>query len=168
MPHVRQIVAVALPAALASFALAGCYAYTAVPVESAPVGADVRARISAAEAERLRDVLGGEDRTLNGRLEERQDSGAILMTVATVPRYDGVALERGRQRILVPREGLVTLEMRRLDRRKTIGVIAVAAAAATYVVVNQFGTEKAQSGTNRGNPERRVARPIVRLPIARF
>lgn len=162
MPHVRQVVAVALLAALA-----GCYSYTAVPVESAPIGADVRARISAAEGERLSEVLGSEDRTLEGQLVERQDGG-ILMTVATVPVVSGVSVERGRQRVVVPRGGLLALEVRRLDRPKTIGVIAIAAAAATYVAVSQFGTERAQNGGNRGNPERRMARPIAHFRVGWF
>ena len=162
MPRLRPIVAVALLAALA-----GCYSYTTVPVESAPIGADVRARISAAEGERLSEVLGSEDRTLEGQLVDRQDGG-ILMTVATAPVVSGVSVERGRQRVAVPREGLLALEVRRLDRPKTIGVIAVAAAAATYVALSQFGTERAQNGGNRGNPERRVARPLVQIRIGRF
>jgi len=90
----------------------GCYSYRVVPVEQAPVGETVRARVSSAEAERLREVIGRDDRVVEGELLAPPDS-AILVAVRTSVIDASVQTH---QRVTVPRQGLVELEVRRLDR----------------------------------------------------
>ncbi len=141
---------------LAAGLLGGCYSYRVVPVEQAPVGRTVRARVSAVEAERLREVIGRDDRVVEGQLLASPDS-AVLVAVRT-SLVD--AAVQTHQRIAVPRAGLLELEVRRLDRWKTAGVAAVFVAAATAAAVSQFNSDKPSEGPGRGGTNKSLLLPI--------
>ena len=144
--------------AFISFAVAvfgGCYSYQVVPVEQAPVGQTVRARVSPAEAERLREVIGRDDRVVEGELLEPPDSG-ILVAVRT---SDAEASVQTHQRVTVPRQALVELEVRRLDRWKTLGITAVLVGAAGALAASQFNTDKPTENGGKGGSNKSVVLP---------
>ena len=141
---------------LAAATLGGCYSYRVVPVEQAPVGQTVRARVSVAEAERLREVLGRDDRVLEGELLAPPDS-SILVAVRTSLVDASVQTH---QRIAVPRQGLLELEVRRLDRWKTLGITAIVIGAATAVAVSQFNTDKPTENGGKGGSNRSLVLPV--------
>jgi hypothetical protein len=136
--------------------LGGCYSYRVVPVEQVPVGETVRARVSAAEAERLREVIGRDDRVLEGQLLAPADSGVLVAVRTSV--ID--AAVQTHQRILVPRQGLLELEVRRLDRWKTAGIAAVVVAAATAVAVSQFNSDKPTENGGKGGSNNSLVLPL--------
>ena len=141
----------------------GCYSYRVVPVEQAPVGETVRARVSPTEAARLRDVIGREDRLLEGQLLETADT-SILVAVRT----PSDATVRTHQRVALPRSGLVELEVRRFDRLKTAGIAAVFVAALTAVAVNQFNSSTPSGGEGKGGTNASRVLPIgVHLRIGK-
>ena len=136
--------------------LGGCYSYRVVPVEQAPVGRTVRARVSLAEAERLREVLGRDDRVVEGQLLAPPDS-AVLVAVRTSSVDAAVQTH---QRVMVPRGSLLELEVRRLDRWKTGGVVAVLAVAATAVALSQFNSDKPTDGIGKGGTDNSLVLPF--------
>ena len=136
--------------------LGGCYSYRVVPVEQAPVGETVRARVSATEAERLRDVLGRDDRVVEGQLLAQPDS-TILVAVRTSLADASVQTH---QRVAVPRHGLLELEVRHLDRWKTLGVAGVVAGAAAAVAVSQFNSAKPTANGGKAGSNRALVLPL--------
>jgi hypothetical protein len=142
--------------ALTAVVLGGCYSYRVVPVEQAPVGETVRARVSAAEAEQLRDLIGRDDRLVVGQLLASPDSN-LLVAVRTAGADAPVQMH---QRITVPRQGLLELEVRRFDRWKTLGVAAVAVAAVTAVTVNQLNSTKPTEGQGKNGTNASRVLPV--------
>ena len=133
---------------------AGCYSYSVVPVGGAPAGVNVRARISAAEAERLESILGRGDRQLEGRVIE---TGAESLTLAVPAATAATGVSSGpiHQRITLPRSEIFEMEVRRLNGRRT-GAIAVGLSLlAAYVAVQQFGhNNERPGGSEKGGIER--------------
>jgi hypothetical protein len=136
--------------------LGGCYSYRLVPVEQAPVGETVRARVSATEAERLRDVLGRDERVVEGELLAQPDS-AILVAVRTSLVDASVQTH---QRVALPRQGVLELEVRRLDRWKTLAVAGVVVGAATAVAVSQFNSDKPTENGGKGGSNKSLVLPL--------
>jgi hypothetical protein len=107
--------------------LSGCFTY--IPVEPGEVepGVAVRARVSPAASERIAPLLGAaEARRLDGKLITR---GADTLIVE-VPTVIVDTREFGRtpnQRVSIPRSDLVELEVRKLDRWRTAGILGGAA-----------------------------------------
>lgn len=142
--------------------LGGCYTYHTVPLENAPVGRTIRARISATEAERVGTILGRENRLLEGQLLDRPDGG-LLIAVPSSHSVEGGSNVATFQRIAVPRESLLELETRRLDKRRTAGAIALAVTVVTYAAINAF-TNSNSSGRG-GKPGGQQMRVPLRLPL---
>jgi hypothetical protein len=143
-------------------ALGGCYSYRVVPVERAPVGETVRARVSSTEAERLRDVLGRDDRVVEGELLAQPDS-AILVAVRT--SLVGASVQT-HQRVTLPRQGLLELEVRRLDRWKTLVVAGVVVGAATAVAVSQFNSATPSENGGKAGSNNSLVLPLG-MPLRR-
>lgn len=130
--------------------LAACYSYTAVPITSVPVGTAVRARVSGAVADSLSQQLGHEeDRVVNGQLLATQGD-AVLLSVPSVSASRDGSLTRTYQRVMVPQAGITEFEVRRLDRWKTGGLVALVTAVVGFVAVRQFGNESAVPGPGKG------------------
>lgn len=136
-------------------ALQACYTHAVVQPEQVAPGSSVQARISAAEAERLAPAMGFESRILRG---EVIDVGS-----------DNVMLEVGRrastgqwlaQRVTIPRSDLLEMEIRELDRVRTLGLVAGVAVLGGIAAYSQF--EGSSSGT--GGPPRPGGENVV-IPI---
>lgn len=134
--------------------LGGCYTYTVMPVEQIPVGSDVKARISGAEADRLTSELGREqDRVLVGELTEQRPSD-VLLSVPNFVQQPGGPTNRVYQRITIPKSSLFDVEVRRLDKWKTSGLMALAAAVVGYIALRQFGSLGNPSGSGKGGTDK--------------
>ena len=149
MSCTRHITRTALLTLLA--ALPACYNYRVVPMEQVPVGASVRARISATEAEKLGELIGSDERVLEGSLLEKPDSG-MLIAVSSVVGVGSGTVQRAQQRVAIPRGGLLEVEIRQLNRWKTIGVSALAVGVITYVATVSLSAEKSDGGDGKPNP----------------
>jgi hypothetical protein len=140
----------------------GCYAYAAAAPDSVPVGADVRARISATQAERVGEVLGRDNRVLQGVVME---SGAetLLLAVPSVATTPGAPDQRLRQNLPIPRSEILELEIRRLDPWRTAGLVGAAAAVLGYIVVEAFdGNGGSPAGGRPGGDQSRI--PVLSPP----
>ena len=169
---VRRLVRLAAMLALAG-ALPACYSYRAVPVEQVPVGTAVRARISLAEAEKLEALTGRDDRVLEGALLDKPDS-TLLIAVSNVVGFQGGLPQRAQQRVSVPRSGVLEVEIRKLHRARTLGIVALGATAVGAAAFASLGGEKQPNGEGKPNPnERRAswARPaavtLLAIPFGR-
>lgn len=130
-------------------ALSGCYSYTAVSPDEVRPGATVRARITAAEAERVGEVIGRDTRVLEGELVEGEPN-SVLLEVTSGSNMTGTPTQRLRQRLRLERPALVEMEVRRLDSWRTAGVVAVAGVVAGYVIATTLGDGLGLPGTNKG------------------
>ncbi len=115
--------------------LPGCYSYSYLPADQISPGKIVRARLTAAEAEKHQTVLRQNDRVFQGTIISETPEAFLLQ----VPVATGQSGERLNQRITVPMSQLLEIEVRNLDRLKTVGVVAAATIAAGFLVASQFG-----------------------------
>ena len=136
---------------------AGCYSYAPVAPSSAPVGVAVRARLTEPEAERIRGLLGRDDRLIEGTLMESVPD-AIVIAVPTTPGTSTPALGGARlhQRISVQVPGLVELEARSLDRLRTGLFVGAVVAVAGYVIGSQFVSADSPEGNDKPGDDRLV------------
>jgi hypothetical protein len=137
------------PLLLALLLLQGCYSYTVHPAESVVPGMEVRARISAAQAEEWREVLGREDRVLVGELVEATPD-RFLLEVPGATAAQGTAMRRLNQRLSLPMREVIELEVRRLDRWRTAGIVALGVGVAGFLVAQAFGSDDGAPPTGPG------------------
>jgi len=145
------------------FGVSGCYSYHVVPVNEVAPGQEVRIRISAAEAVRLGELIDRGDRSLDGRLLENTDSQVVLgiSSVAQTTALTAVQDPSGQlfQRIAVPREGLLELEVRTLDKKRTGIVVGLLAAISATVAYTQLDHQSAINEKGKGGGQ------VIRIPI---
>jgi hypothetical protein len=126
---------------LAVVLLSGCFTY--IPVEPGEVepGVAVRARVSAAASERIAPLLGAtEARRLDGKLITR-GSDTLIVEVPTVVVDTREFGRTPNQRVSIPRSDLVELEVRRLDRWRTAGILGGAAVVLGVTLTNALKGE---------------------------
>ena len=147
---------------------AGCYTHRAVPLEQVPVGAPVRVRITPAEAARVGAILGREERVLEGQLLSKNSGSGVIVAVGTTVGTDATGVGPLHQRLTIPREGLVELELRQLDKLRTAGAVAGAGAVAAAVIVAAFAAVTRATGSEKeGGPDRMIPLPVggIRLRL---
>ncbi|MBI4539215.1 MAG: hypothetical protein HY704_06890 [Gemmatimonadetes bacterium] len=118
-----------------SILLAGCYRYVPARMGGVPPGTAVRVHLTEEGARRLEELTGRERRQVSGEL---LGWGEQVLISAAVPAADGM-VDRGlRQRIIVARDEVVAVEVRELDRVRTVVLVAGVAAGATAAIVGAF------------------------------
>jgi hypothetical protein len=127
----------------------GCYTYRPTELGTVPSGTAVRARVTASEAARLAPVLRRHDRVLSGRIVEHGPDG-VLLDVGSVVATEGLSPTRLNQRITLTSAQVQEVEIRRLDRLRTAGLIAGGIAAAAMLVSAAFGPESGPSASGGG------------------
>lgn len=113
--------------ALVSLFLCGCFTY--IPIEPGNVepGVDVRARVSPTASARIAPLLGSTDaRRLDGKLITR-GADTLVVEVPTVMLHNREFGRTPNQRVSITRGDLVELEVRKLDRWRTMGIVGGAA-----------------------------------------
>lgn len=144
--------------------LAGCYSYNVVPAADLAPGARVRARITAAEAERQSEALGFTGRVLTGTVVA-QAPGGVLLQVPSAVHSNGAGVQWLSQRVEISSEGLVEVEVRRLDRIRTAGTVAAVAAVIGYAAAEAFAAAAAPTSTgSKGGSDKFIG---FSLPLPR-
>lgn len=145
-------------------ALCGCYRYAPAETRSVPEGANVRARVTAAAAERIAPLLGlGETRVLVGSLVDRNTNGTLIVEVPTAASTGmGSSLQTLYQRVALAPGEVTELETRKLDRARTAVVVGGLAAAVVSAAIASLhsnpGIDRPPTG---GGAEHRV--PVLRF-----
>ena len=130
--------------------LSGCFSYIpARPGEVEP-GLDVRARVSPTAGARIAPLLGATDaRRLDGKLITN-GADTIIVEVPTVMLDNREFGRTPNQRISIPRGDLIELEVRKMDRWRTMGIVGGAAVvlgvALTKALKGEAGKEPLPGG----------------------
>lgn len=138
-----------------------CYSYTPGSVDAVAPDTDVRARLSATEADKLSEYMPRDSRVLEGKVLER-NGDSILMLVPVLSELRGNRVETLHQRLEVNRSGIVDLELRQLDRGKTWLIVGGGTAAVAAVVINSVVLG---SSSDRGRPGDGGSELVIRLPF---
>jgi hypothetical protein len=162
-PRRRCVRGASIAAAAAALVTSACYSYAVIDPAQADAGLEVRARITAEESARIDELIGTQDRVLEGEIVGRESAGLIL-SVPTVLQDPGLSTTRLHQRLTLPTSSIVELEERRLDRLRTYSLIGAVAAIAGYVVVSQFGLSSDDPGGDKPGPENLVVPVRIRFP----
>jgi hypothetical protein len=144
---------------------ASCYSYTPIAPASAPGGAEVRARITGAASDRIAPMLGTFDtRVLVGSVVEN-NAGSILLQIpmGAMPNVSSTVVPL-QTRIPIAAGDLVSLEQRRLDRKRTsllAGLVVGGVALGVSAALNYGGG--GEQGQQPPDPP-----PIQRIPLVRL
>ncbi len=119
-------------AAIAGVAIGGCYRYT--PVGDASGDAtDVRLQLTEAGGAQLSPVLGAGTTAVAGRVISATDTGFVLAVSETTRNAERIRWAG--ERVTIPRSAVLAVERRSLDRRRTMGVVAIGVGAAAALGV---------------------------------
>ena len=108
-----------------------------MPIDSAPTGVGVRGHLSIDGSARARELTGRDRRTINGRLL-RVDETHIEFGLPVRREPGRLGAEGLYESLTLARGDVVELELRRLDRMRTVGIVAVAAAAVGVLLVRSL------------------------------
>jgi hypothetical protein len=109
----------ALPvAALTLFS--ACYRYVPVTEASLEVGGAYRAHLTPEGSQQVAPLLGMDVMHLDGRILSVQDTSYLVSMSATVKREDPRPIVWTGERLTIPRAAVNRLELRQLDRPRTI------------------------------------------------
>ena len=142
-------------------ALTGCYSYATLDPAATQPGASVRARINGQTADLLQPLLGMDTRILTGTVIATAPDTMIIEVPTAASAPSGGAIVRLKQRVSVPRSGLLELESRTLNKGRTALVAAGASAGVTALIVGGYilGPGKEKLPGEPGGPDFRI--PIV-------
>ena len=145
--------------------MVGCYSYTPITPEAAPMGSEVRARITGAASDRVGPLLHSFDtRVLVGNIVEN-NAGAMILQVplGAMPNVAETIVPL-QTRIPLAAADLVSLERRTLDAtRTTILISGIVTGVAVGIGVALRAGGGAEPGKGPDEPP-----PIIRIPIWRF
>ena len=79
----------------------------------------------------------------------------------------GIQFQTISQRVIIPREGFLEMELKELDRGRTIGILALAGVAVGTFLIQQLSKDSGGGGLpGGGGPvEGRIGGPIFQIPI---
>lgn len=128
---------------VATWLLAGCYAYSPLATDAARGGADIRVALTDAGARELASYLGRDVETVDGRLVA-SDSAGLTLSVRTTTTSSGVESYWRGERVLIPAAVVASTQVRRLSRTRSAlvaaGIVAGAAAIGTAATVSTRGS----------------------------
>lgn len=145
-------------AALAMLLASGCYSFHEVAPGSVTPGATVRVTLSAEEAVRQQQGLGGLRQQVEGEVVPVETAGSLGLTI---PLREGSPADRpGLNTFLdVPWTSVTRIEEKRLSVGRTAGLVGAGAAATVAILAVSTG------GTGGGEdpPSNSVLVPVLRL-----
>jgi hypothetical protein len=132
----------------------GCYTYAPATLDAVPVGAEVRALLSTEAEVALRDSLGLDLHPLHGTLVDREE-GRLLLSVRTGVGSRELGSQVLYQRVAVAPQSVLRVDVRRLQRSKTVAFVIGVASAATLVTLAALGklNPGGSDGGGGGPPE---------------
>lgn len=141
----------------------GCYSYRPAPVETLAPGDQVRVLVSRELTDALRDAIPGDARRVEGQVVQPGDT--LLLEVAAGVRQVGFHSRTLTQRLGLPRDAVLDVERRRLDRTRTLAVSATAGlvvGAITWKILS--GETGGYVNVGPGGP-REIVVPLLSVPV---
>ena len=113
----------------------------------------------------MNEVLGAPESTIQGQLLAVEPEG-VTMTVSSGTLQEGFHFQSMHQEMTVPREQILVLERRRLDPLRTVGVAALGAVIAGFVIREVFEENQDQRAPTPPSGPGELRAPLVwlRLP----
>jgi len=140
--------------------LSGCYTYQPMQMPQVTPELEVRATITAVEADRLAEVLGDDVRRIEGSVESITTGQGLLLRVPVVSSIQRGTAGSLNQLVEIPGASIVEIEVKELDRTRT-GLVFGSVALAGAVLVLRELTAGQSDGPNPDPsplPEDRVLR----------
>ena len=137
-PSHGQLSLMVRPAMITAIAAlsSGCFSYIPARPGEVEAGVDVRARVSPDASARIAPLLGASDaRRLDGKLITN-GSDTIVVEVPTVMVDNREFGRTPNQRVSIPRTDLLELEIRKLDRGRTLGIVGGGAIVVGVTLIN--------------------------------
>jgi hypothetical protein len=146
----------------------GCYRYVPSTIEAVQTGAHVRAVLSTDAQEDLQSRAGIDLSTLEGKVVE-ENGDQVVLSVPTVKLASPYGAQSLHQMIDVPRRGIVRVDVRKLDKLRTYGLIGIGAGVAAFITAQAFGEGDPASpdGTN-GDPPEHIQGILFWVPVIRW
>jgi hypothetical protein len=129
----------------------GCYAYVPATMDVVPVGAEVRAQLSTEAELALQDSLRVGLRPLHGTLVDRQDDRVLLSVRAGVGSRE-FGSQPLYQRISVTPRDVLRVDIRRLQRSKTVAAALAIAGGAAFLLIEAFHVRRPGGPGGGGGP----------------
>ena len=133
---------------IAAFVLSGCHSYRTVPSGALPDDSKARVYLTDRGTEDLARYIGPYSRALAGGVLSKSDS-ALALSVAEVERFDGNEEFWKGERVVVPREAIASVQVRRISPVRT-ALFSTGLAAAALVLGRTFAGEVFGGGGERG------------------
>ena len=139
--HFSRVIRIGIPIS-AALLFAGCFSYMPVTsVADVEPGYSVRARVSPTASARIAPLLGASDaRRLDGTLIS-QSTDTLIVEVQTVMMDTREFGRTPNQRVSILRNELLELEVRRMDRMRTIAVAGTAAIVVGSILIRSLRGE---------------------------
>jgi len=152
---------------LAVLGLTGCHTFQPVSYDQVAPGSIVRARVTGEWSDSIAEVLRSDSRVVEGTVVDKPGGDRMLVEVTVQNELRGIQFQSLRQRVALPRSAFVELELKELDRGRTVGVAALAAGAVAAFVIQQLTKDTGGSTLpGPGGPnESRVPTPIFSIPL---
>lgn len=144
----------------------GCYRYSTTGVEDLAPGAEVRVRVTPETVTRVREQIPAAGPVMEGRLLARTADG-LLLAVPVLSEVRGMRVEALHQRVEVSMPAVLELELRELDRTRTLLVVGGGLTAVAALVIPRL-TGEGSSRREDGTPpaESRVGFEVF-IPVGR-
>lgn len=139
---------------------AGCYTFRPAAAEDIGVGEDVRLRLTGAFSDSLAPLLGWTDARVVEGLVVVDEPSALMLEVPVNRQMAGTRIQSVAQRVEIPDDAFVDVEIRELSKPRTVAAIASVAGAAAAIAIWQF------AGDNGGGTLPGTGQP-VESPVAR-
>ena len=140
-----------------------CYTYAPVELSSVTPGTMVRARIAADQIERVEPLVGRSTRVLDGVLVDAGTDTLLIEVPAATRTTTGGGIQVLNQRLSIPRSGVTEVELKRLSRGRTFGVVALGAAALGYIIVDALNIGPGKENPPQGGGGEDFHIPLLRL-----
>ena len=140
-----------------------CYTYAPVELNSVTPGTMVRARIAADQIDRVEPLVGRSSRVLDGVLVDAGRDTLLIEVPAATRTTTGGGIQVLNQRLSIPRSGVTEVELKKLSRGRTMGLIAAGTVAIGYIIIDALNIGPGKEGlpNDGGGEDFRI--PLFRL-----
>lgn len=143
----------------------GCHAYHPVGLDELHPGMEIRASVSASQAEELSQYLPTEhDRRIEGTVLDASPAQLLLLVPVTTRNVPGQRETLG-QRLEIPADGIFEVEQKDLDRPKTGMLTAAVALLTGYVLYSTLREGSTGSTPGDGPPGPQDSTIPFRIPV---
>jgi hypothetical protein len=142
----------------------GCYSYAPTTLDAVPEGAQVRAIITTERQAALRSQIGMNDDTVAGEVVEKR-SDRLLLSVRTASTADGLGNRSLYQRVEIPQQDVLRVDVRKVSPAKTAGIVAVTSGGVVLLLNQVLGEQNpGDSDGGGGGPPESVTGWLPRVP----